>query len=248
MRLKDKVAIVTGASSGIGSAIALAFGREGAKVCINYNKSREGAEKVHKAIQATGGTSLVVQADVGRVSEIERLVAETVSKLGGLDIMVNNAGIDIPGPITTVEEEDFDRLIAVNLKGMYFGSKAAIVHMLDHGGGSIINISSLAAVCGTTGLSAYSATKGGIVGFSKSLAVEYALQNIRVNVICPGYIRTGMTAQFLEGVEEFVVDCTPMGRIGIPDEIAPAAVYLASDDSRFMTGQALVVDGGFSVV
>jgi 3-oxoacyl-[acyl-carrier protein] reductase len=248
MRLKDKVAIVTGASSGIGSAIALAFAQEGAKVTVNYNRSREGAEKVHKAIGAMGGTSLVVKADVSKVQQIEMLVAETVSRLGGLDIMVNNAGMDLVEPITTVEEDDFDRVIAVNLKGMYFGSKAAIVHMLDHGGGCIINISSLAAVCGTTGLSAYSAAKGGIVGFSKSLAIEYALQNIRVNVICPGYIRTGMTAEFLEGVAEFVVNSTPMGRIGIPEEVAPTAVFLASDDSRFITGQALVVDGGFSVV
>jgi NAD(P)-dependent dehydrogenase (short-subunit alcohol dehydrogenase family) len=162
--------------------------------------------------------------------------------------MVNNAGIDIPGPITMIEEEDFDRLIAVNLKAVYFGCKKAIIHMLDHGGGNIINISSLAAVCGTTGLSLYSAAKAGIVGLTRSLAAEYALQRIRVNAICPGWIRTGMSQDYLEGMEEFVVDTTPMGRVGDPADIAPTAVYLASDDSRFMTGQPIVVDGGYSVV
>lgn len=247
MKLGNKVAIVTGAGSGIGRGIALAFAREGAKVSV-VDINRAGAEETVAEIRAKGGEAIVIQADVSICSEIERMVDETVQELGALDILVNNAGIDIPGPITVIEEEDFERLIAVNLKSVYFGCKKAILHMLDHGGGTILNISSLAAVCGTTGLSLYSAAKAGIVGLTKSLAIEYAVPKIRVNAICPGWIRTGMSAEYLEGMEDWVVDNTPMGRVGSPEDIAPTAVYLASDDSRFMTGQAIVVDGGFSVV
>lgn len=247
MKLAGKTAIVTGAGSGIGRAIALAFAREGVRVSI-VDINPAGAEQTAGAIRAEGGRTCVIQADVSLCPDIDRMVDETVRTLGGLDVLVNNAGIDIPGPITVIEEEDFDRLIAVNLKSVYFGCKKAILYMLDHGGGSIINVSSLAAVCGTTALSLYSAAKGGIIGLTRSLAVEYALRKIRVNAICPGWIRTAMSAEYLEGMEGWVVDSTPMGRVGEPEDIAPTAVYLASDDSRFMTGQAVVVDGGFSVV
>jgi len=247
MQLQGKIALVTGAGSGIGRAVALALAREGARVSI-VDIDRAGAEDTAARIRALGAQTLVIEADVSRCAEIERMVEETTARLGGLQVMVNNAGIDVPGPITVIEEEDFDRLIAVNLKSVYFGCKQAILHMLDHGGGSIINTSSLAAVCGTTGLSLYAAAKAGIVGITRSLAVEYALQKIRVNAICPGWIRTGMSETYLEGMEEWVKDNTPMGRVGLPEDVAPLAVYLAGESSGFMTGQALLVDGGFSVV
>ena len=247
MKLEGKVALVTGAGSGIGRAIALAFAREGARVSV-VDINPAGAEETASMIRALGAQTLTIEADVSRCSEIDRMVDDTVKRLGALHVLVNNAGIDVPGPITVIEEEDFDRLIAVNLKSVYFGCKKAVLHMLDHGGGAILNISSLAAVCGTTGLSLYAAAKAGIVGITRSLAVEYALQKIRVNAICPGWIRTGMSEAYLEGMEEWVVDNTPMGRVGMPEDVAPLAVYLACEDSRFVTGQALLVDGGFSVV
>lgn len=247
MRLKDKVAIITGAGSGIGRGIARAFSEAGAKTVIADINS-EGLDETSKNLKYD---YLKLIVDVAKETDLEMMVNETIKKFGRIDILVNNAGIEITGNLTDITEEQWYKLMDINLKGVYFGMKHAIPHMMENMKGKIINISSLAAHCGAPMMTLYSTAKAGIIGLTKSSAVEYASYKININAICPGFIYTGMTKPVLdiEDMKNIVLDRTPLGIIGDPyKDIAPLAVYLASDESDFLTGQAIVIDGGYSVV
>lgn len=250
MRLKDKSAVVTGAASGIGRGISIAFAREGARVLL-ADINLDGAEETAGLIEKEGGTARPLKTDVSKKREIDAMVDRTLEEFGRLDVMVNNAGIEIAGNITDLTEEQFDTLIAVNLKGVFFGTQRAAIEMMKAGKGKIINTASVAAVVGGPFMSLYATAKGGIVALTKSAAVELASSGIMVNALCPGFIETGMTAPALsvEAMRKIVLDKTPLEVIGDPlKDIAPLAVYLASNESDFMTGQAIVIDGGYSVV
>jgi len=250
MRLKDKVALVTGAASGIGRATATLFGQEGAKVmCADLDA--EGAERVARQIVSSGGEAASTQVDVSQAADVERMVRHTVERWDRLDVLVNNAGIIFLLPLTQVPEEQWDQLMSVNLKGVYLGCKYAIPQMVGQGKGVIVNTASIAGLRGFATYDTYCASKGGVVQLTKALAVEFARMNLRVNCVCPGIIDTVMLDQ---GAAELRVDKAefvalagqshPMGRIGRPEEVAAAILFLASEDASFITGVALPVDGG----
>ena len=245
MRLKDKVAIVTGAGSGIGREIALLFAREEAIVSVADYVAEKGEETVRQ-IRQGGGEAIFIKADVSQASDAERMVKQTVEKYGRLDILCNNAGIlgDV-APVGEASEDNWDRVIAVNLKSVFLCSRYAVREMVKRGGGVIINSSSTMGLVGLPGNTAYSASKGAIIQFTKTMALEYASSNIRVNCICAGWIDTPMNEILDEPVIRWTVRETPMGRLGKPEEVAQAALYLATDESSFVTGTALVVDGGW---
>jgi NAD(P)-dependent dehydrogenase (short-subunit alcohol dehydrogenase family) len=247
-RLRGKVAIVTGAGSGIGRAVALEFAREGARVVVNDHRGDGMGEETVALIEAAGGDAVYVGADVSLEEEVERLIRTAVETYGRLDILVNNAGVAIYKPIQELTEADFDRVVAVNQKGTFFGTKHAVPAMIAAGGGSIINTASIAADHGQHGSFVYGATKGAILSMTRIAAAELARFNIRVNAVQPGVIKTGMAAAGGEDRARMLARCareTPLGaRIGTPEECAPLYVFLASDESGFITGQKMAVDGG----
>ncbi|MEE8345840.1 MAG: SDR family oxidoreductase [Dehalococcoidia bacterium] len=250
MRLKDKVALITGAASGIGRATATLFGQEGAKVmCADLDG--EGAERVARQITDSGGVAASLQADVSQAADAERMVRQTVEQWGQLDVLVNNAGIYFVLPLTQVPEEEWDRLMSINLKGVYLGSKYAIPQMVGQGKGAIVNTASIAGLRGSANWTTYCASKGGVIQLTKALAMELGRVNVRVNAVCPGIIDTGMLDQavVMQGVDKAELSATigemhPMGRIGRPEEVAAAILFLASEEASFITGVALSVDGG----
>lgn len=246
MRLENKVAVVTGGASGMGRAAAEMFAREGAKVAIGDISD---AGEVVAGIEAAGGEALHLFVDTAEGDQVQRLINAAVDRWGGLDVLYNHAGIGLSGPITEIEGDDFDRLFAVNVKGVYWGCKHAIPHLLARGGGSIINMSSNAGLVGRAGDPLYSASKHAVVGLTKSLAVTYAHQNIRINAVCPGPIDTPALwrgteteAERQERVPAILATC-PAARIAAADEVASAVLFLASDESRFINGVALAIDG-----
>src|SRR6202051_1561135 len=249
MRLKNKIALITGGTSGIGEATAMLFAREGAKVAItgrNEDRGRTVADK----IVSEGGKAIFVRTDVRRASECRQVVDETLRVFAGLDILFNNAGVFYPHTILDCTEEEWDLQMDINLKGTFLMSKAAVPGMIERGGGVIINNSSGWGIAGGDAAVAYCASKGGVVLLTKAMAIDHGRQGIRVNCICPGDVDTPMLPEDarMRGLkwEDYLAGCAnrPMGRIGTTDEIAKAALFLASDDSSFMTGAALVVDGG----
>jgi len=245
MKLKDKVAIVTGGGSGIGREIALLFAGEGARLSVADYVAETGEDTVRR-IREGGGEAIFIKADVSQAIDAERVVRQTVEKYGKLDILCNNAGI--LGRVASVgeaAEENWDRVITVNLKSVFLCSKYAVGEMMKGGGGVIINSSSTMGLVGLPGNTAYSASKGGVIQFTKTMALEYASSNIRVNCVCAGWIDTPMNEILDEKILRWTVRETPMGRLGKPEEVAQAALYLASDESSFVTGTALVVDGGW---
>lgn len=246
--LKNKVALVTGGSSGIGRASAMAFARAGAKVVI-ADIDKTGGEEVVRLIRETGGEASFVEADVAQAVEVEAMVEQTVRTFGRLDYGHNNAGIGgQQAPTADCTEENWYQVLNVNLTGTWLCMKYEIRQMLKQGGGCIVNTSSTAGLTGTNLLApAYAASKHGIIGLTRTAAVEYAKQGIRVNAICPGIIRTPLMERHLSQHPEFeaqILARYPGGRMGTPAEVAEAVVWLCSDASSFVTGQALVIDGG----
>src|ERR1700692_1582428 len=249
MRLKNKIALITGGTSGIGEATAEIFAREGAKVAITGRNEARG-NSVAERIVKEGGKALFIRTDVLRAAECRNAVDETVRAFGGLDILFNNAGVFYPHTILDCTEEEWDLQMDINLKGTFLMSKAAVPGMIERGGGVIINNSSGWGIAGGDAAVAYCASKGGVVVLTEAMAIDDGRQGIRVNCICPGDVDTPMLPEDarMRGLkwEDYLAGCAnrPMGRIGTTDEIAKAALFLASDDSSFMTGAALVVDGG----
>lgn len=248
-RLQGKVAIVTGSNTGIGRGIAVAFAKEGCNVVINSYKEDENARKTIEEIKKLGSDSVFIRANVTKEFDVKDLVEKTVKKFGKLDILVNNAGILVQGTVTTLTEKDWNRQMDVNLKGVFLCTKYAVQQMLKQGkGGRIINISSIAGLVGFPGISAYCASKGAVTELTREVALDYAKYGITVNAIDPGVIVTDMTKAMLqdEATKKMLLENTPVGRFGQPGDIGNAAVFLALDESSFITGHNLVVDGGWT--
>jgi NAD(P)-dependent dehydrogenase (short-subunit alcohol dehydrogenase family) len=245
-QLEGKVALVTGGSSGIGRAAALKFAAEGAKVVI-ADVNSEGGEGTARLIKDGGGEAIFMSTDVARATEVEALVTRAVQVYGRLDAALNNAGISIEGRVHEISEEEWDRLLGINLKGVWLCMKYELIQMLKQGSGAIVNISSVWGVVGMTGEAPYVASKHGVGGLTKAGALDYARQGIRVNEVCPGLIHTPMTAATLSDPvrRDRVVSREPIGRAGTAEEVAEAVVWLCTDAASYVTGHALVVDGGY---
>ncbi|MBI1793336.1 MAG: 3-oxoacyl-[acyl-carrier-protein] reductase [Chloroflexi bacterium] len=248
LSLENRIALVTGAGRGIGRAIALELSRRGASVVLNYNKSAEAAESLSAEIQAAGGKAAIFQADVSNFKQAQDLVKFAVDTFGDLHILVNNAGITRDTLIMMMSEEDWDAVIAANLKSTFNCSKAAVKHMLRKRYGRIINIASVAGQMGNPGQTNYSSSKAGQIGFTKSLAREIAARNITVNAIAPGFVDTEILEKMSPETLEAAIKMVPLGRKGKPEEIAFAAAFLASDQAAYITGQVLGVDGGMAMM
>jgi 3-oxoacyl-[acyl-carrier protein] reductase len=244
MKLKDKVALITGASSGIGKAVALEFAKEGAVVIVNYSGNAEGAEKTVEEIKELGGTAESIKCNISSFSEVQEMIDKLIEKYKRIDVLVNNAGITKDNLIMRMQEEDFDKVIDTNLKGTFNTIKSLSRYILKQKSGKIINVSSVVGVTGNAGQANYAASKAGVIALTKSVAKEFATRNINVNAIAPGYIETKMTDVLNEKVKEEIVSGIPMKKQGKPEDIAKVAVFLASEDSKYITGQVINVDGG----
>ena len=245
--LKDKVALVTGASSGIGRAVALGWAREGAKIVVSDVDLR-GGEATVAMVRAAGGDALFVAANVGKPSDCEALVARTVAHYGRLDIACNNAGISGPSaPTADYPLDGWDQVIHINLSGVFYGMKYQIAAMLQGGGGSIINMASILGAVGFAAAPAYTAAKHGVLGLTKAAALEYSAQGIRVNAVGPGFIHTPLISALEQdaGVNAALVGAHPIGRLGQPEEVAELVTWLASSKASFVTGAYYPVDGGY---
>ena len=247
MRVAGKVAIITGAGSGIGRASAVLLAAEGAQVAV-VDINQETGRETEALIREGGGRAIFIPADVSRTEDVRTMVARAVEEFGTIDILHNNAGVAARSPVAEQDEEGWDRCVQVNLRGVFLCSKYAIPHMVQRGG-SIINTSSVTGIVGVRNRPAYSATKGGVFILTKNMALDYAQVRIRVNCICPGFVRTPFIAALLQDPERTrkLTGLHPLGRLGTPEDIANGVLFLASDESIWMTGQALVIDGGFSV-
>ena len=245
--LEGKIALVTGASRGIGRAIALQLAAEGAKIAINFAGNTAKAEEVKAEIESKGGEALLVQANVASSEAVDEMVKKVADTWGKIDILVNNAGITRDGLLMRMKDTDFDDVISTNLKGVYNCTKAVSKLMIKQRSGRIINMASIVAITGNAGQTNYAAAKAGIIGFSKSAAKEFAARGITVNVVAPGFIETDMTAVLSDNIKETMLKDIPLGRVGKPEDIAQAVKFLVSDDAAYITGQVLRVDGGMSM-
>lgn len=245
--LDGKIALVTGASRGIGAAIAIKLAKEGAFVVINYNGSKEKAEQVKEEIEQAGGKAALIQCNVSDFSACEVFIKEIINTYGRIDILVNNAGITRDGLLMRMSEEAFDDVIATNLKGAFNCIRFASRYMMKQRKGRIINMSSVVGVTGNVGQANYAASKAGLIGLTKSAARELASRNITVNAIAPGFIKTEMTEVLPDAVKEETKKTIPLGAFGKPEDVAAAAAFLASEEAGYITGQVLHVDGGMVI-
>jgi len=250
MRLKDKIALVTGSSRGVGRAVALGFAKEGARVVVNYTSNEKAANKVVDAAKSMGSEAIAVKADISRKSEAEHLVQTGIDTFGRLDILVNNAGFTRPAMMIKMTEEQWDQVVDIHLKGAFLCSQAAARQMKEQNSGKIINVMSVAGLVGTVGQINYSAAKGGILSMTKSIARELARYNVCANVISLGIVATDMTEKIRsdEKLREIYMNRILLKRFAEADDISPAFVFLASDESNYITGQLLCVDGGYGMI
>ena len=243
-KLAGKTAIITGASRGIGAEIARKFAAEGAKVVVNYSGSQEKAVAVVAEIQANGGEGIAVKANVSDAESVKAMVDETMKTFGSVDILVNNAGITRDNLMMRMKDDEWDDVINTNLKGVFVCTKAVTRQMMKQRAGRIINIASIVGVMGNAGQANYVASKAGVIGLTKTTARELATRGITANAVAPGFITTDMTDQLTEEVQKAMLGQIPLGRFGAPEDVAKAALFLASDDASYMTGQTLHLDGG----
>ena len=244
MLLDGKTALVTGASRGIGRAIALRLAAEGASVAINYAGNTAKAEETKAAIEAAGGKAALFQADVSDSAQVEQMVAAVTEAFGTIDILVNNAGITRDGLLMRMKEEDFDAVLDTNLKGIFHVTKAVSKLMMKKRAGRIVNMTSVVGIMGNAGQTNYAAAKAGVIGFTKSAAREFAARGITVNAVAPGFIATDMTAAMPEKAKEATLAAIPLRRMGEPEDVANAVAFLVSDQASYITGQVVKVDGG----
>lgn len=247
MKLEGKVALVTGASRGIGRAVALKLAAEGAKVAINFAGNLAKAEEVKSIIESNGGEALLVQGNVADFETVNEIVKKIVDAWGRLDILVNNAGITRDNLLLKMSESDFDEVIATNLKGVFNCTKAVTKLMMKQRTGRIVNMSSVVALMGNAGQANYAAAKAGIIGFTKSAAKEFAPRGITVNAIAPGFIGTDMTNAIPEKIKDEMSKNIPLGRFGNPEDVANAVMFFVSEDAAYITGQVICVDGGMAI-
>lgn len=250
MKLKDKIALVTGSSRGVGRGVALGFAKEGAKVVVNYTSNEKAANEVVGAIQSMGSKAIAVKADVAQASDVEKLVSAAIETYGRLDILVNNAGFTRPALMLKMTEEEWDQVVDIHLKGAFLCSQTAGRQMKEQNSGKIINVTSVAGLVGTVGQINYSAAKGGILSMTKSIARELARYNVCANVISLGIVATDMSEKIRtdEKLKEIYMNRILLKRFAEPEDIAPAFVFLSSDDSNYITGQLLCVDGGYGMI
>ena len=245
--LEGKRALVTGASQGIGREVALRLAAEGARVAVNYFRHRDAAETLAQQVAAKGGTALVVQADVSKAEEVDRMVQQVVEAWGGVDILVNNAGITGDNLVLRMSEEEWDRVVDTNLKGAFLCTKAVLRHMVRHRWGRILNMSSVVALTGNPGQANYTAAKAGLIGFTRTIAREVASRNITVNALAPGFITTQMVEQLAEETKAAIMERIPLGRFGSPQDVAALIAFLAGEEAGYITGQVIGLDGGLSL-
>jgi 3-oxoacyl-[acyl-carrier protein] reductase len=250
VRLKGKVAVITGSSRGVGRAVALAYGKEGASVVVNYCSNEDAAGEVVASIREMGGRAVPFRADVAKPAEAEALVQTAIEEFGGLDILVNNAGLSRPAMLLKMSEDEWDQVVDVHLKGTFFCTQSAASYMTQQKRGKIINVTSVAGIVGTVGQINYSAAKGGLISFTKSAARELARYHICVNAISLGIVATDMTEKIRadEKLREIYMNRILLRRFAEPDDISPAFVFLGSDESSYITGQLLCVDGGYGMI
>ena len=247
MDLEGHIALVTGASRGIGEVITTRLAGSGAKVAINYNTGVDAASSVVNAITASGGDAFAVGGDVSQEDQVESMVKQVVKRWGKLDILVNNAGITRDRLLMRMTSEEWDDVISVNLRGAYLCTRFALPHMVRQRHGRIVNISSVVGLSGNPGQANYAASKAGLIGFTKAVAREVASRNITVNAVAPGYITTAMVERLPEEAQKRILDRIPMGRFGTPEDVAETVAFLCTDAAGYITGQVIGIDGGLAV-
>lgn len=245
--MHDQVAIVTGASRGIGAAIAKRLGEDGFRVVVNYSGSEDKAKAVVTSIEEAGGTAIAVKADVSNLEDVKALIKTTVDTYGQIDCLVNNAGITRDGLLMRMKETDFDDVVSTNLKGAFLTSQAVTRTLLKSKSGRIINIASVVGITGNAGQANYAAAKAGLIGLTKSVARELASRHVTVNAVCPGFIQTDMTDALTEGQREATLGQIPFNRFGQVEDVANLVSFLASEQAAYVTGQTIAVDGGMTM-
>ena len=242
--MDGRIALVTGASRGIGAAIAFSLAMAGAKVGVNYNTSRESAEKVVEKITQGGGEAFLVEGNVSEEASAEAAVKLLISQCGQIDILVNNAGINRDRLLMRMKIEDWDEVLDVNLRGTFLCSKLVMPQMIKQRKGRIVNISSVVGLSGNPGQANYAAAKAGLIGFTKAVAREVASRNVTVNAVAPGFIATGMVEELTEDTQKQILDKIPMGRFGSAEDVSQAVLFLCGDGASYITGQVITIDGG----